>query len=193
MLLEFHSDDRVIDGIDLKKDCISYCKQGLQLLELKKYEEAEVIFNKAIGLDPTSINAYLHLGFALNITKKYDEAVNCYLKVLEFNPYNTEAIEHLADIFYVLKNDFESEKYYRKCLEIYPLYCNSYKNLGLLFKRMNRINEAIYCFRKADLLEKYDYEDIIKKNLIEILIQVGKGRETEKLHRKLKLHYQIII
>ena len=64
--------------------------------DLKRYEEAEAAFRKAIELNPSDAEAYSNLGNLLNDLKRYEEAEAAYRKAIELNPSYAEAYSNLG-------------------------------------------------------------------------------------------------
>jgi tetratricopeptide (TPR) repeat protein len=64
--------------------------KGVALVDLGKYEEALVYFDKAIELNPNDAEVWDNKGIALGHLGKHDEALACFNKALEQNPNNAE-------------------------------------------------------------------------------------------------------
>lgn len=65
--------------------------EGLQLMEAKKYVEADIYFTQLIGMSelPEDLKmAYIYKGYALNGQGKFDSAIICYNRALELNPFD---------------------------------------------------------------------------------------------------------
>jgi tetratricopeptide (TPR) repeat protein len=61
-------------------------KEGVKLLEEKKYDEAIVAFAKATEIDSTYADAFVGRGDALREQKDYSGAISAYRQALEINP-----------------------------------------------------------------------------------------------------------
>lgn len=86
----------VVDFSLYAQDYKSNTRKGNKLYEEKKYNDAEVLYRKALASDSTFYKAQYNLGDALYKEKQYDEAVKYYSKVLE-NPTTdneTKAMAH---------------------------------------------------------------------------------------------------
>ena len=65
--------------------------------DLKRYEEAEAAYRKAIELNPSDDRAYSQLGHLLAVNlKRYEEAEAVYRKAIELNPSFAEAYDNLG-------------------------------------------------------------------------------------------------
>ena len=49
-----------------------------------------------------------------------------------------------------------AKKYYEEVLKTYNNHCQTHNNLGLVFKELNQLNNAIKCFKKAIEIEPND-------------------------------------
>jgi len=67
--------------------------KGYSLYEMGKYEEALECYDRAIEIDPTSLDAWLCRGYTLQEMKKYEDAISSYSKAIELDPYCPEAKE----------------------------------------------------------------------------------------------------
>ncbi len=62
------------------------------LINLKRFEEAIVCFDKAIELNPNDIEALNNKGASLDYLKRHDEAIECFNKCLELDSNHSEAL-----------------------------------------------------------------------------------------------------
>ena len=68
----------VVDFSVYAQDYKSNTRKGNKLYEEKKYNDAEVLYRKALASDSTFYKAQYNLGDALYKEKQYDEAVKYY-------------------------------------------------------------------------------------------------------------------
>ena len=66
-------------------------EKGKNLVNEGKYEEALLLFEKALQLDPNDHNTWNQKGVALRSMGRYDEAVECFNKSLELEPKDLNA------------------------------------------------------------------------------------------------------
>ncbi len=71
----------------------AYYNLGVSLNDLKRYEEAEVAYRKAIELNPSDAIAYSNLGNLLGDLKRYEEAEVAYRKAIELNPTDATVLQ----------------------------------------------------------------------------------------------------
>ncbi|MDD4983801.1 MAG: hypothetical protein PHH82_03110 [Candidatus ainarchaeum sp.] len=69
--------------------------EGVQLLNLGKYADAEVNFRKVLDLNPKDISTWINYATALRSQRKDKEAIAAYRKVLELDPENSIAKDGL--------------------------------------------------------------------------------------------------
>lgn len=65
-----------------------YTTRGLSELELKKYDKAIVVYDRAIALNPKDADSYLRRGLAKQALYKYKAAIEDYTKAIELQPRN---------------------------------------------------------------------------------------------------------
>ena len=71
---------------------------GDTLAELKRWQQAEEAFRKALEIDSNHISAYLGLGKMFSDQGKIDEAKACFIKAQEIDPDDEVAQDALRDL-----------------------------------------------------------------------------------------------
>jgi tetratricopeptide (TPR) repeat protein len=95
---EVESADNGFDLDNAEKDfeeCKILYNKGVALFDLKKYEEAIIVFDQILCKNPRDIDALNLKGFALFLLEKYKEAVETLVLVLEVDFKNSEAINKI--------------------------------------------------------------------------------------------------
>ncbi|MEO0160892.1 MAG: tetratricopeptide repeat protein [candidate division WOR-3 bacterium] len=181
-ILQLVDGNRTLDEI-LKLsefDFFETCRTIYALLSagiVEKVERTELV-KKSV----TDIAEYLNLGFAFFKTGMYDEAEREFRRVLEITPENIEALLYLG-LIELKKNNFsKAEEFFRKAneLETNPTILN---NLGYLYNRLARFEEAINWLRKAAELAPDNPR--VACNLGIALFHQGDWAEAEKVLKTL--------
>ncbi len=76
----------------------------------EKYEEAEKVLLKAVGLDPKSFDAWLVLGINYGALDKWKDAVKALKRAVEIDPDSRKAQIELLDAHMALGNEDESHE-----------------------------------------------------------------------------------
>jgi len=91
------------------KDVDALDAKGMALIELGKYNEAIVIFDKALKIDPNYVPVLYDKAFSLAQLGKYNEAISYYDKVLKIDPSNNNAIYQKELLLYELNTPEEQQ------------------------------------------------------------------------------------
>ncbi|MGE0102126.1 MAG: tetratricopeptide repeat protein [Blastocatellales bacterium] len=134
-------------------DARTWIRLGILFVkQLKRFDEAEAAFRKAIEIDPGYIFAWSSLGNLLaDNLKRFDEAEAAFCKAVEIDPGYIFAWSSLGNLLaYKLKRFDEAEAAFRKAIEIDPGFVFAWYSLGnLLADNLKRFDEAETAFRKA--------------------------------------------
>lgn len=155
---------------------------GIILEEMKRYEEAESTFRKAIDINPSS-DTYYNLGNLLHNLKRFEEAEVVYREAIKINSIFQEAYYNLGNTLKVQKRFEEAENSFRKAIELNPYDDKSYNNLGLLlFENLKRFEEAETIFNKSIDINPSGHKAYF--NLGNLLYILKRFNEAEKEYRK---------
>jgi tetratricopeptide (TPR) repeat protein len=84
---------------------------------LKRYDEAEAAYRKAIDLNPSYATAYYNLGILLKDLKRYDEAEAAYRKAIELNPSYATAYYNLSCLSSINRDAEQAFGYLQKAID----------------------------------------------------------------------------
>ncbi|WP_269603970.1 tetratricopeptide repeat protein [Prochlorococcus marinus] len=169
------------------KNHIVFSNYGSILKGLSKLKEAELLYRKAIEINPNCAEAYSNLGNIFRDFGKLKEAELSYQKAIAINPNCAEAYSNLGNIFRDFGKLKEAELSYRKAIEIKSDCAEAHSNLGVLLKDLGKLKEAELSIRKA--IEYNPNYAEAHSNLGNILVDYRKLEEAEKsIHKALKLN-----
>jgi Flp pilus assembly protein TadD len=147
---------------------------GAVLLNIGRYADAQVEFEKAVELDPTYADAYHNLGSALAEQARWDEAIVAYRKALAQTIYARPetTYNNLGYAYWALDRRREAEEAFRAALQLEPKLVPSHFWLGVLLEKEGRKAEARTHFRAARDLEP---ASALGRRAAEVLKVLGEG------------------
>ena len=152
----------------------SYCNLGITYLQLKRYAEAILLFQKSLELlttDSERAIAWNELGNLYRSLSDYHNASAAYQKADELDPdhagvhdpveylhvepnsVNVQVWSELGDTFFKACSYREASDCYHKVVEMEPLNGLAHRNLAMSLTHQSRFAEAVpYYLRGAELL-----------------------------------------
>ena len=118
-----------------------------------KFGNAEVAFERAVTLDPTSAESYNNLGEALGELKLYPSALEAFNKAASLDPKLPKAKYNQAVSYDRLGNFRYSEFVFRNLIKTNPNYSLAYDGLAVTLSKAGRAKEAIAFHEKALALD----------------------------------------
>jgi tetratricopeptide (TPR) repeat protein len=123
--------------------------KGGVLLELGRYEDAIICFDKALEINPKNSSARENKGVAFSKLGRYEDAIVCYTKSLEIDPKSSNAWYNKGIALYKLGRYEDAIICFDKALEIDPKNSNAWYSKGLALSKLGRDEEAMKCKEKA--------------------------------------------
>ncbi|XP_055340855.1 UDP-N-acetylglucosamine--peptide N-acetylglucosaminyltransferase 110 kDa subunit-like isoform X2 [Paramacrobiotus metropolitanus] len=126
-----------------------------------KLQDSIAHYKEAIRISPTFADAYSNMGNTLKEMGDIPGAIRCYTRAININPAFADAHSNLASIHKDTGNITEAVASYRTALKLKPDFPDAYCNLAHCLQ--------IVC-------DWGDYEGRMKKVVMVVMEQLGKGR-----------------
>lgn len=124
---------------------------------LNRPQEAEVTFKRAIALRPQYWAGYARLARFYVEQSRYQEAAEQFELAAQHAPQNTFVFMGLGGAYIYLGDYERAERALRRSIDLSPRY-QAYSNLGFVYLRQRRFDDAINAFEQAFKLGAQDYE-----------------------------------
>jgi tetratricopeptide (TPR) repeat protein len=121
-------------------------------LEMEELDDAILLYQKAIELDPQYSNAYNNLGAAYRHKGDIDKAIAFTEKAIALEPKNSKAYNNLGIIYYDKRDWYKAIALYKKAIELNPILSEAYNNLGSAYYAIGDIEKQIEFYKKAAIL-----------------------------------------
>lgn len=122
---------------------------GMVVQNQGRFDEAEVIYRKALGLSPSQPEVCCNLAGILRLRGRVGEAMALYLSALRAAPENSLCLNNLGNAYKELGRFREAAALYRKAMAAAPKNPMPLNNLGSVLSELGDAAEAVVCFRRA--------------------------------------------
>ena len=117
--------------------------KGVSAYKNAKYDTAIEDFKRAVGYDPTLLNAKLYLATAYaqqyipgvdspDNLQNANNAIEQYKSVLEQDPKNVNSIKGIAYLYLQMKKFDDAKEYYHKAIDLDPNDPEAYYSIGVI-------------------------------------------------------------
>ena len=160
-------------------------QQGEQLHKAREYHKARVLYKEAIGLDPTSVAAYIAVGDSYYEEERFEDAVNFWLKLVEAVPAHAHlVIERLKDGLFILGRFGDIVEICNSILERYPKNIEARRALAEFYTKKGDLESAQEMLEH--ILEEQPDDTAALLDLVRTLIEQGNTRRLNELRRALE-------
>jgi|ERR1017187_6990728 tetratricopeptide (TPR) repeat protein len=144
--------DRAIEVLKLVYSDNNYeinLRLGWLNYEAGKYTDAISYYQKAIAVQPNSIESKLGIVYPLSVIPRWDDVLKQYLDILKIDPKHALVNYRTALIYYNKANYSEAKRYLDTYLQVYPFDYDALVLMGWNYLKLNQKNEAKDYFQKA--------------------------------------------
>jgi tetratricopeptide (TPR) repeat protein len=129
------------------------CQKGVNLMDQKRYDDAQLIFKTILRENPTHYAAQMNQGVCLLATKQYDKAAKIFHVQHAANPRDLKALYYCGVSFEKI-GEFEFAcKFLERYLKEKPHDFSAWIMLGSAFSKSRNHIDALKCSMKALSLE----------------------------------------
>ena len=124
-------------------------KKGVNLMADEKLEEAAVVFEQALRIDPDNVETLMKLGYARFHLDEHGEALKVYDKILDIDVTNPEAWNLKGLVHYEQKNYAKALDAVEKAIESDPTYGMAWYNKACYLSLLNQIPESLEALKRS--------------------------------------------
>jgi protein O-mannosyl-transferase len=124
-------------------------RKGNCNMELKKYKEAIIDFDKSLNENVNQAIVLKNKGFCKIQLADYQGAIIDLEKSLTINDSNEDTYYNMGIAYGALKQTEKSKQNYEKATALNPKYTEAFINLGNLYAMENNFDEALKNYNKA--------------------------------------------
>ena len=126
---------------------------GTLFTQIKKFDSAKSLLQKAIQIKTNYAPAHNNLGGVLKELGEYEGAIKYCQKAIQIDPNYAEAYNNLGASLRELGELQKAADSYQKAIQIQPNFEGAHTNLGAVFQQLGEIRKAINCYEKLKQIE----------------------------------------
>jgi len=131
---------------------------GSAFIHFANFDNSRELFHQYVKLKPNDPMGHAMLGYVLYLSNQFDEARKRLNRALELDPKLTDAKFYLGMVDFSQAKDENAEKLFREVISQSGDHGRAYLNLGKLYLRKRRIEEAREVLEKAVRIMPADFE-----------------------------------
>ena len=155
-------------------------KKGVNLMADEKLDDAAIVFEQALRIDPNSVETLLKLGYALFHLEDHTEALKVYDRILDIDVTNSEAWNLKALVHYEQKNYSKALDGVEKAIESDPTYGMAWYNKACFLSLINQIPESIEALKRSIEIDVKNARKAVKDiDFVNLRVEEGFRRIIE--------------
>ncbi|MEE9564080.1 MAG: tetratricopeptide repeat protein [Nitrosopumilaceae archaeon] len=155
-------------------------KKGVNLMADEKLDDAAIVFEQALRIDPNSVETLLKLGYALFHLDDHIQALKIYDRILDIDVTNAEAWNLKALVHYEQKNYSKALDGVEKAIDSDPTYGMAWYNKSCFLSLINQIPESIEALKRSIEIDVKNARKAVKdKDFVNLRVEEGFRRIIE--------------
>lgn len=155
-------------------------KKGVNLMADEKLEEAVMVFEQALRIDPNSVETLMKLGYARFHLDEHNDALKVYDRILDIDVTNPEAWNLKGLVHYEQKNYAKALNAVEKAIESDPTYGMAWYNKACYLSLLNQVPESLEALKRSIEIDVKNARKSIKdKDFVNVRIEEGFKRIVE--------------
>lgn len=158
-------------------------RQGRDILENEKYEEALIYFKKLAKAMPKDAEVLYYIGECYRETHQYEKAIESYNEAIKIKPRYDNAYWGLGYSYQNTKRYQEALNSFKRAIEIDPCDAYTYSDLGVLYAMLGNYQDAIESCTQACKLSEYKIHGYLA-NLASVYAKSGDFEKAIEYQKK---------
>ena len=155
-------------------------KKGINLMADEKLDDAVLVFEQALRIDPTNVETLLKLGYARFHLDDHIDALKIYDKILDIDVTNAEAWNLKSLVHYEQKNYAKALDSVEKATESDPTYGMAWYNKACFLSLLNSVPESLESLKRSIEIDVKNARKAVKdKDFVNVRIEEGFKRIVE--------------
>ena len=155
-------------------------KKGINFMADEKLEDAIIVFEQALRIDPNNVETLMKLGYARFHLDDHSEALKVYDKILDIDVTNPEAWNLKGLVHYEQKNYSKALDSAEKAIESDPTYGMAWYNKACFLSLLNQVPESLEALKRSIEIDvKNARKSIRDKDFVNVRIEEGFKRIQE--------------
>ena len=130
-----------------------YNNKAITAYNSQQYKDAEVLFKKAIALDPQYGEAYANLGALYAKFKDYNKAIKLYQTCIKIKPKYAGAYTNLGNALNKTSRHEEAIYFHKTAMALDASSANHFSNCASAYKNLGRFDKVKVLYKHAIVLE----------------------------------------
>lgn len=155
-------------------------KKGINLMADEKLDEAVVVFEQALRIDPDNVETLMKLGYARFHLDEHNDALKVYDRILDIDVTNPEAWNLKGLVHYEQKNYAKALNAVEKAVESDPTYGMAWYNKACYLSLLNQVPESLEALKRSIEIDVKNARKSVKdKDFVNVRIEEGFKRIVE--------------
>lgn len=155
-------------------------KKGINFMADEKLEDAVIVFEQALRIEPNNVETLMKLGYAKFHLDDHSGALRVYDKIFEIDVTNAEAWNLKGLVHYEQKNYAKALDAVEKAVESDPTYGMAWYNKACFLSILNQVPEALDALKRSIEIDvKNARKSIRDKDFMNVRIEEGFKRIQE--------------
>ena len=164
----------------------AYINVGVIYRQKNRLDDAKTYYQKALDIEPTSIEAGFNLGNLLLAEKAWQAASEVFERVLDQSPKHQGTLSQCATIARLQGNWQQAIGYLTTWLTFYPQAMTAHLALGNAYRHLGQNTDALHHYKHAVALDPGSWK--AHYSVAKMAEQLGEARLFHQ-HYQLALHY----
>jgi tetratricopeptide (TPR) repeat protein len=127
----------------------SLVQQGFNFYQQNRFQDAQIVLERALKINPNHFDTLQLLGALAGITKRYGQAVEFLSKAIKIKPNYAPCHSNLGNALEKIGRLDDALASQNRAIALEPNFAQAYYNRGITLKALNRTEDALASYDQA--------------------------------------------